>query len=95
MPSLTKNEVKVYRLGTWNVRSARSKEEELVWEIKRCDLDILGLSETKGRGNDMKVMGSVSYVCTGVMEGRTRGGVCRHCGGGAMGRLHQKLEMHK
>ena len=75
MPSLIKNEAKVYRLGTWNVRSAMTKEEELIWEMKRYDLDILGLCEMKGRGNGMKVMDGGSYVYAGVTEGRTRGGV--------------------
>ena len=59
----------MYRLGTWNVRSARNKEEELIREMKRYNLDILGLSETKGRGNSMKVIDGVSYVYAGVTEG--------------------------
>ena len=77
MLSLTKNEEKdkVYRLGTWNVRSARNKEEELIREMKRYNLDILGLSETKGRGNGMKVIEGASYVYAVVKEGRARGGV--------------------
>ena len=75
MLSLTKNEDKVYRLGTWNVRSTRNKEEELIREMKRYNLDILGLSETKGRGNGMKVIDGASYVYVGVKEGRARGGV--------------------
>ena len=75
MPSLTKNEDKVYRLSTWNVRSARNKEEELIREMKRYNLDILGLSETKRRGNGMKVIDGVSYVYAGVTEGGARGGV--------------------
>ena len=70
MPSLTKNKDKVYRLGTWNVRSARNKEEELIREMKRYNLDILGLSETKGRGNGMKVIDGVSYVHVRRGDGR-------------------------
>ena len=77
MLSLTKNEDKdkVYRLGTWNVRSARNKEEKLIREMKRYNLNILGLSETKGKGNGMKVIDGASYVYAGVKEGRARGGV--------------------
>ena len=70
MPSLMKNKDKVYRLGTWNVRSARNKEEELIREMKRYNLDILGLSETKGRGNGMKVIDGVSYVRVRRGDGR-------------------------
>ena len=70
MPLLTKNKDKVYRLGTWNVRSARNKEEELIREMKRYNLDILGLSETKGRGNGMKVIDGVSYVRVRRGDGR-------------------------
>ena len=49
MPPLMKDEAKVYRLGTWNVRTPRNKEEKLIREMKRYDIDVLGLSETKGR----------------------------------------------
>ena len=70
MLSLMKNEDKdkVYRLGTWKVRSVRNKEEELIREMKRYNLDILGLSETKGRGNGMKVIDGASYVYVGNKE---------------------------
>ena len=70
MPSLPKNKDKVYILGTWNVRSARNKEEELIWKMKRYNLDILGHSEMKGRENDMKVIDGVSYVYAGVTEAK-------------------------
>ena len=34
------------RIGVWNVRLMRSKEEELVEEMKKYRLDILGVSDT-------------------------------------------------
>lgn len=37
----------VYRLGTWNIRSTRNEEENLIHTIERYNLDILDLSETK------------------------------------------------
>ena len=49
--------------------------EFFVYASHASHLDILGLSETKGRGLGMKVIDSVSYVYTGVKEGRTRSGV--------------------
>ena len=36
---------KYLRIGTWNVRSIRNKEEEAVREMLKYRLDILGISE--------------------------------------------------
>ena len=47
---LTKNGSQVSRKGNWNVRSLKNKENEVIWEMERYNLDILGLSETKVRG---------------------------------------------
>ena len=44
--------------------------------MQRYNLDILGLSETKARGNGMKTFDCVSYVYAGVTEGRAKGEVC-------------------
>ena len=43
--------------------------------MQRYNLDILGLSETKARGNGMKTFDGVSYVYVGVTEGRAKGEV--------------------
>ena len=43
--------------------------------MERYNLDVLGLSETKVRGNSMKVIDGTSYVYVGVSEGRAKGGV--------------------
>ena len=42
----------IKRFGCWNVRSMNSKEEELVAEMKKYRLEVLGVSETKVRGNE-------------------------------------------
>ena len=68
--------------------------EFFVYASHASHLDILGLSEAKGRGNGTKVIDSVSYGVHGG-EGRQNYRWCRHCGGGAMARLYQKLEMRK
>ena len=47
---LTKNGSQVSRIGNWNVRSLKNKENEVIREMERYNLDILGLSETKVRG---------------------------------------------
>ena len=41
--------------------------------MEQYNFNILGLSETKVRGNGMKVIDGTSYVYTGVIEGRARG----------------------
>ena len=40
----------VNRFGCWNVRTISSREEELVDEMKRYRLEVLGVSEVKLRG---------------------------------------------
>ena len=41
------------------------------------DLDVLGNSETKARGNGMKEIDGAKYIFAGVVEGRAKGGVGR------------------
>ena len=62
MVSLTKEARNNYRLGTWNVRTLRMREKEVIREMTRCNIDVLGLSETKVRGNGMKEIGSTSSL---------------------------------
>ena len=45
----TMNGRQVSRIGNWNVRSLKNKENEVIREMERYHLDILGLSETKVR----------------------------------------------
>ena len=75
MPKPTKNIVLMSRIGTWNVRSVKNKENEVIREMKRYNIDVLGLSETKARGNGMKAVDGASYVYSGVTEGRAKRGV--------------------
>ena len=67
-------ESNVKRFGCWNVRSVNGREE-LFTEMKKYRLEVLGVSETKVRGNRMKQIGDVSCVFSGVQEGRAKGGV--------------------
>ena len=62
MPKPTKNRVLMSRIGTWNVRSVKNKENEVIREMKRYNIDVLGLSETKARGNGMKAVDGASCV---------------------------------
>ena len=75
MPVRSGNEGKLYRIGTWNVKSLRNEEYELTQEMERYNLDVLGLSEMKVRVNGMKVIDGTRYVHVGVSESRARGRV--------------------
>ena len=56
MPERSGNEGTLYRIGTWNNRSLRNEECELIRVMEQYNLDVLGLSETKVRGNDLKAI---------------------------------------
>ena len=47
----------------------------MILEMKRYNLDILGLSEVKARGNSTKEINRAKYMYAGVTEGRVKGGV--------------------
>ena len=38
-------------IGTWNTRSLEGKEAELTEEFEKAELDLLGITETKKKGN--------------------------------------------
>ena len=60
------------RFGCWNVRTMSGREEELVDEMKRYGLKVLGVSKAKMRRNGMKRIGNAMCVYSGVQEGRSR-----------------------
>ena len=45
-----KEKEKIWKMGTWNVRSLTGKENELIGELENIDIDILGITETKKKG---------------------------------------------
>ena len=57
------------------MRTLTGKELELIGEMKRYRLDVLGVSEGKMRGNGMKTVEGVTCVYSGVQEGRAKPGV--------------------
>ena len=75
MPQPTKNGAVISRIGTWSIRSIKNKEREVIREMERYNIDVLGLSETKARGNGMKVVDDASYVYSGVTGSRAKCGV--------------------
>lgn len=40
----------IWKLGVWNVRSLKGKEDEIVYEFEKAGLDILIIPETKKKG---------------------------------------------
>ena len=64
-------------LGTWNVTSLAGKEPELVQEVERYQLDIVGLTSTHSKGSGTKLLEkgwTLSF--SGVAQGeRRRAGV--------------------
>ena len=65
----------LYRIGTWNVRSLKGKGQELIGEMKRYDLGVLGVSETKWKGSGAKSVDDCYVIFSGVSDGRARAGV--------------------
>ena len=65
----------VKRFRCWNVRSLNGRGEELVMDMKKYRLEVLGVSETKVRGNGMKQIGDASCIFRCGGEGRVKGGV--------------------
>ena len=64
-------------IGTWNITSIQGKEAEIVSEVKRFRLGILGVAETKKKGNgEMQLVEGYNLIYSGVSkEERAREGV--------------------
>ena len=63
------------RFGSWNERTMSSREQELVAEMKKYRLEVLGVNEAKVRGNSVRMIGDTMCVYLGVQGGRTKAGV--------------------
>ena len=51
------------------------REQELVAEMEKYRLEVLGVSEAKVRGNRLKMIGDTTCVYSGVQGGRVKVGV--------------------
>ena len=65
----------ISRFGCWNVRTLNRREQELVAEMKKYRLKVLGVSEAKVRGNGMRMIGDTTCVYSGVQTGGAKAGV--------------------
>ena len=63
------------RFGYWNVRKMNGREQELVEEMKKYRLDILGISEAKVRGKGVRMIGGTTCVYSGVQRERAKADV--------------------
>ena len=63
-------------IGTWNVRAINGKDLELVKEAKKYNVQVLGVTETKKKGQGVVDLGSHKLIYSGIntME-RARAGV--------------------
>ena len=49
--------IRTTKIGTWNLRSIKGKELELLGEIKKYNINILGITETKKKGQGHEDLG--------------------------------------
>ena len=61
------------RYGAWNVRSLRGRKKELVEEMVKDRLEVLGVSETKLKGNVARVVGEGMCVFFWSSGGKSEG----------------------
>ena len=60
------------RVVIWNVRTLRNKEQEVIEEMKKNQLSVLGVSETHLKEKEIS---DAVMVYSGVLVGRAKGGV--------------------
>lgn len=72
----TKENYTVLKIGIWNVRG-NGKEDELIDEFEKVDLDILAITKTKMKEHSLKELNkNYILICSGVREiERARAGV--------------------
>ena len=63
-------------IGTWNVMAINGKDVELVGEAKKYKIEILGVTETKKKGQGVQNLGSHKLIYSGVnIKERAKAGV--------------------
>lgn len=72
-PCENQNHSSKFNIGTWNVRTMKDKLEELVIQMKKTDLDILGICETRWEGNGDYIKDDLRIIHSGNPKGGTNG----------------------
>lgn len=65
------------KIGFWNVRTmaTATKSAQIAEEMKRYELDILGLSEVRWPGTDRRVVSGLTFIYSGREDGKHFEGV--------------------
>jgi len=62
--------------GTWNIKGLRTKQKEVIDEVKRFQMDIVALTETKKKGKGSELIDEYIHLYSGVNKGsRAKAGV--------------------
>ena len=56
--------------GTWNVQGIRGKMEEIMSELGKLKMDVIGLTETKRKGTGSEIVGGYVHLYSGVPRDR-------------------------
>lgn len=62
----TKQRKRTTNLGTWNVQSINKKINEVILEIKRLDIELAVITETKRKGQGSENLGEYDHFFSGV-----------------------------
>ena len=66
-----KSETKKWKIGVWNTRSLNGKEDEIIYEIMKANLDILVIPETKKKGiGEMELINGYMLMYSGVRDNK-------------------------
>ena len=63
--------MKDWKIGVWNTRSLNGKEDEIVYEMKKANIDLLVTPETKKKGlGEMELTDGYMLIYSGVSDSK-------------------------
>ncbi|GJQ87439.1 hypothetical protein Trydic_g19204 [Trypoxylus dichotomus] len=67
---------RITRFGTWNVQGLKTEQMEVFQEIRKAEIDVCVLTETKKEGTGNEIVAEYIYFYSGVQKhSRTKTGV--------------------